>query len=184
MKHIIESGIKNSMPYKAYRNLVEDLAKRGENSGRDKSAELVNFTKLNDRRMKRWDKTLKVSVASKKRLSRFKTKTIWLVIAESWCSDGANILPVLNKIAELNPYIKLRVILRDENLELMEVLGTYGPRPSEAQGYVTRFRALNGTLTKSFKEDLQHWYNNNKGQNIIEDITELLNELDSANVYQ
>ena len=35
-------------------------------------------------------------------------------------------------------------------------------------------------LTPEFKEDLQHWYNKNKGQNIIEDITGVLCELEPS----
>ncbi len=206
MKTIIQSGIKKSMPYKVYRNLVNDLAKKCATTGHNQSAALIKYTKLNDRRMKRWDKTLKVSAASKKRLSEFDMKVTWLVIAESWCGDAAHILPVLNKIAEINPNINYRVVLRDENPQLMDafltfgnraipkliiiddatgdVLDTYGPRPSEATGYVNRFKAMNGGLTDSFKQDLQHWYNDNKGQNVIDDITEILSELQSSTVYQ
>lgn len=206
MKRIIESGIKRSMSYKAYRALVRELALKSATTGLNQSQALINYTKLNDKRMKRWDKTLKVSAASRKKLLAFNSKITWLVIAESWCGDAAHILPVLNKIAEINPNITYRVVLRDSNPELMdafltfgnraipkliiidsasnEVLGTYGPRPSEAASYVNRFIATNGTLTQSFKEDLQYWYNENKGQNIIDDITELLNQLQSSNVYQ
>jgi hypothetical protein len=57
------------------------------------------------------------------------------------------------------------------------ILKTYGPRPTEATNYVNRYNAMYGSLTPEFKEDLQHWYNNNKGQNIIDDVTEILSEL-------
>lgn len=206
MKRIIESGIKRSMSYESYRNLVRALAQKSATTGNNQSEALINYTKLNDRRMKRWDKTLKVSVAAKRKLLKFDSKVTWLVIAESWCGDAAHILPVLNKIAEINPNITYRVVLRDENPELMnsfltfgnraipkliiidnassEVLGTYGPRPTEASSYVNRFIAMNGALTKSFREDLQHWYNDNRGKNIIDDITELLYQLESSNVFQ
>ena len=96
-------------------------------------------------------------------------------------------------------------MLRDENPELMdmfltnggraipkviimdnesgEVLNTYGPRPSEASSYVNRFKLKYGTLTPDFKEDLQHWYNKNKGQNIIDDTVKILEQLETT-VYQ
>ncbi|SEP93304.1 Thiol-disulfide isomerase or thioredoxin [Hyunsoonleella jejuensis] len=206
MKTIIESGIKKSMPYQAYRDLVEDLVEKRATTGHEQSTALINYTKLNAKRMRRWDKTLKVSDAAKKRLSKFDMKVTWLVITESWCGDAAHILPVLNKIAEMNPNINYRLVLRDENPKLMDafltygnraipkliiidnatgnILNTYGPRPSEATGFVNRFKAMNGTLTESFKQDLQHWYNDNKGQNVIDDITEILSQLQSATVYQ
>jgi hypothetical protein len=125
-----------------------------------------------------------------------------VVITESWCGDAAHVLPAINKIAELNDNIEMKVVLRDENLELMdafltnggraipkvimvddatgEVLNTFGPRPSEATNLVNRFKAENGSLTPEFKEDLQYWYNKNKGQNIIKDITKILSEVSAV----
>ena len=196
MNNIIKSGLENSMSYDAYRNLMIQLAEEEDTTGDEKSAARIDFTKLSSRRMKRWDKTLKINEASKKRLIDFDASVTWLVITESWCGDAAHVIPVLNKVAELNPKINLRLVLRDENPELMDmfltdgnksipkmimiddetgaVLDTYGPRPSEATGYVKRFKAIHGALTPEFKEDLQHWYNKNKGVAIVEDVTEML----------
>lgn len=63
-----------------------------------------------------------------------------------------------------------------------DVLGTFGPRPSEATSLVNRYIAKYGVITQEFKEDLQHWYNDNKAQSIIEDLTSMLCEL-KPNVY-
>ena len=56
-----------------------------------------------------------------------------------------------------------------------EVLNTFGPRPSEATQMVVNYKEEHGMLTPEFKEDLQRWYNKNKGQNVIEDLVNLLN---------
>ena len=146
--------------------------------------------------MKRWDKTVKISESAEERLSNFHGDVTWLVITESWCGDAAHVIPVLNKLADRNAGIDLKLVFRDENPELMdqfltnggraiaklimidntsgEVLDTFGPRPSEATKLVNDYKAEHGTLTPEFKEDLQIWYNRNKGQNIIEDILDLL----------
>ncbi|MBC3758203.1 thioredoxin family protein [Hyunsoonleella sp. SJ7] len=196
MDAIIKSAINKSISYPAYRELVKQFALEQATTGNEQTQAHVNFTKLNERRMKRWDKTLKVSESAKKRLEEFDGKITWLVITESWCGDAAHVLPALNKIAEITPNINYRVVLRDDNPKLMdayltngnraipkviiiddttgEVIATYGPRPSEAASYVKRFKAMNGQLTPEFKEDLQHWYNSNKGKNVIEDVTEIL----------
>ncbi|CAH8284621.1 thiol-disulfide isomerase/thioredoxin [Mariniflexile fucanivorans] len=201
MKSIVSKSLKNGMTYLAYRTLVKQLSEQNSTTGNEKTEDLATFTKLNDKRMNRWDKTLKVSDAAQKKINEFETKVTWLVITESWCGDAAHVLPVLNKIAELNSYIDLKIVLRDENLELMDafltngslsvpklimvenetgnVVNTYGPRPSEATSLVNRYKAKYGVLTPDFKEDLQHWYNNNKGQNIIDDVTDMLYELQS-----
>jgi thiol-disulfide isomerase/thioredoxin len=196
---IINAGIKNSITYQEYRNLVKQLVEKNGNTGPEQNEDLANYTKLNDRRMKRWDKTIKVSEEDKKQIEAYEKKTTWLVITESWCGDAAHVLPAVNKVAELNDNIEMKVVLRDENLDLMDafltnggraipkvimiddatgdVLNRFGPRPSEATNLVNRFKAENGGLTPEFKEDLQYWYNKNKGQNIIKDITKILSEV-------
>lgn len=199
MNQIIQKSLDKSISYQDYRLLVKQLANENSNTGKEKTEALANYTKLNDKRMKRWDKTIKISDTAKKKILDYNQKTTWLIITESWCGDAAHVIPALNKIAELNTNIDVKIVLRDENLELMdmfltnggraiakvvmidnstgEVLNTYGPRPSEATSYVNRFKAKHGKLTPEFKEDLQHWYNKDKGQNIIEDITKLLCQL-------
>lgn len=202
MDTIIAESIKRSMSYQDYRTLVKQLAEENSTTGSDKTEALANYTKLNDRRMKRWDKTIKVAGDTQLRIERFGESVTWLVITESWCGDAAHVMPVLNKLANLNDKIDFKVVLRDENPELIdafltnggraipkvimldnisgEVIDTFGPRPSEARGYVNRFKAENGALTPEFKEDLQHWYNKDKGQNIIADLTEMLCRLEPS----
>jgi len=200
MHPIIKESINGSISYRDYRELVEQLADEHSNTGIEKTEALANYTKLNDRRMRRWDKTIKISKETQQKISEFNQKMTLLIITESWCGDAAHVIPALNKMAELNPNIDVKLVLRDENLELMDmfltkggraipkvimiddetgaVLSTYGPRPSEASSYVNRFIAKNGSLTPEFKEDLQHWYNGDKGQNIIKDVIEILSQLE------
>jgi len=201
---IINSGLKNSVTYQAYRDLVKNLVEENASTGPVQNDDLANYTRLNDKRMKRWDKTIKITEEDRKRIEAFDKKSTWVVITESWCGDAAHVLPAINKMAELNDNIDLKVVLRDENLELIdafltnggraipkvimiddatgEVLNTFGPRPSEATNLVNRFKAENGGLTPEFKEDLQHWYNKDKGQNIIKDVAKILTEVSPINV--
>lgn len=193
---LIEQGLQQSITYQEYRNLVNHLAETNDTTGNEKTVALINYTKLNARRMKRWEKTLKVNDKTRKLISEFNQSITWLVITESWCGDAAHVLPVVNVLAALNANIELRIVLRDEHPELMDmfltngaraiaklimidneaeaVVDTFGPRPSEATKMVNNFKAEHGRLTPGFKEDLQLWYNRNKGQNIIDDITQIL----------
>ncbi|AXP80277.1 hypothetical protein CJ739_1186 [Mariniflexile rhizosphaerae] len=199
MKSIIAQSINRGISYQAYRELVKQLVEQKTTTGKDKTRVLAHYTKLNDKRMNRWDKTLKIPKVAQQKISGFEQPITWLVIVESWCGDGAHVLPVLNKMTELNNLINLKIVLRDENPELMDlfltnksrsipklimidtktgdVLNSYGPRPSEATSLVSRYIAKYGILTPEFKEDLQHWYNNDKGQNVIDDVTNMLCEL-------
>lgn len=198
MNTVLKDSLKGSMSYASYRSLVKLLVEDNSNSGIEKSESLAEYTKLNDRRMNRWDKTFKISDADKTILSNFNDNISWLVITESWCGDAAHIVPVLNKMAEFIN-INFRVVLRDENLELMdmfltngaqsipklvmidnvsgEVLNTYGSRPEEATKMVIDYKEKHGSLTPEFKEELQLWYNKNKGQAIVSDITKILCQL-------
>ena len=193
---IISASLKNSMTYAEYRTLVTTLVQEKSTTGNDKSEAMAEYTQLNDKRMQRWDKTAKVSDEMKAKIENFDRKVIWLVISESWCGDAAHIMPIINKVAELNDNIDYRVVLRDNNEALMnqfltnggksipklimidsetnEVLNTFGPRPQVATAMVEEFKANNDTITEEFKTDLQRWYNTDKGQSTIEDLVSLL----------
>ena len=195
IKKIIKESLDNSMSYKEYRLLMADLVKTQATTGLDKSLDMVAYTVLNEQRMKRWDKTIKVSAEAQEKIKSYKGDVTWLVLTESWCGDAAHVIPVINKIAELNANIHLKLVLRDENDALMqqfltnggksipklimidntsgEVLGTFGPRPDAATQLVKDYLAEHGTITEEFKEILQGWYNKDKGQNTISDLLKL-----------
>ena len=200
MSLIIKNSLQKSTSYQTYRDLVKQLAVQESTTGTEKTENLVEYTKLNDRRMKRWDKTLKVSDDFKTKIAEFKEKVTWLVITESWCGDAAHIMPAINKVAELNENISFKTVLRDENEDLMnlfltngnksipklimiddasgEVVSTFGPRPNIATQLVNDYKAEFGALTPEFKQDLQVWYNKDKGESTIEDLTQMLCELE------
>jgi len=198
VQNIISDSLKNAMSYEQYRDLVRDLVANNSTTGNEKTEALVNYTMLNDKRMKRWDKSVKVSETAQESIKAFSQKVTWLVLTESWCGDAAHIMPVINKVAEYNPNIDYKIVLRDENDDLMnafltnggkaipklimlntetlEVLNTFGPRPSVATQLVNDYKAEHGKLTPEFKEDLQRWYNKDKGQSVIEDLVNLLEQ--------
>lgn len=194
--HIKDSLLK-SRSYSKYRNEVIEFVANNSTSGNEKTEDLSNYTRLNDNRMRRWDKTLKVSDEVKEMLSHFKGDVTWLVLTESWCGDAAHVIPVLNKIAELSDNIDLKLVYRDENEDLMsnflthgnksipklimidnrsgEVMDTYGPRPALVTELVNDYKSKHGSLTLEFKEELQQWYNTDKGENTMRDLLKLLN---------
>ncbi len=190
------TALGNSYSYEEYRNLVEKLAAEGKSTGPVQTEALANYTQLNDRRMKRWDKTLRFSEEAVSKITAVSKKMTWTVLTESWCGDASPALPVMNKIAELNPNIELRVVLRDENTDLMnqfltnggmsipklivrddvsnEVAADWGPRSANATKLVEDHKALHGMIKPEFKQDIQVWYNKDKGQSILADLLLLL----------
>lgn len=196
IKEIINKSLDKSISYLQYRDEVAEFVANNSTSGKEKTEALINYTTLNERRMKRWDKTIKVPDEIIESLSNFKENVTWLVLTESWCGDAAHVIPVIHKIAELSDNIDLRFVYRDENEDLMnefltnggksipklimidnhsgDVFDTYGPRPSKATLLVNNYKQNHGTLTPEFKEELQHWYNADKGQTTINDLVKLL----------
>ncbi|CAM1348733.1 thioredoxin family protein [Tenacibaculum insulae] len=195
MKKVIENSLKKAISYSEYRVFVKELLAQGKSTGPNQSDDLLNYSLLNDKRMKRLDKTMKVSEETIAKLKDVKEPQTWLVLTEGWCGDAAQNLPVINKLAEESENINLKVVLRDENLDLMdgfltnggraipklialdkdnEVIGTWGPRPDVATKMVADYKEKNGSIDAKFKEDLQVWYNKNKGGNLQENLVSLL----------
>ncbi|WP_435261518.1 thioredoxin family protein [Tenacibaculum sp. nBUS_03] len=128
MKEIIEKSLSKAMSYDDYRGLVDKLIKEGKSTGENQSEDLLNYSVLNDKRMKRLDKTLHLSSDSIENVKKVTEKQTWLVLTEGWCGDAAHNLPMINKIAKENSNIDLQLVLRDENLELMDSFLTNGGR--------------------------------------------------------
>ena len=195
MDKVIEQSLENSYTYLEYRKLVSDLSEKGESTGPIQTEVLAQYTQLNNRRMRRWDKTLKFSEEAVAKIKSIKHNIEWVVVTESWCGDAAPALPVMHKITELNPNISLSLILRDENLQVMNqfltngsmsipkliaineeesVVATWGPRSINATQLVDAFKEEHGALTSEFKQDLQVFYNKDKGQSVLQDLLRLL----------
>ncbi len=196
LPQLIEQGISNSYTYHEYRKLVNDLLVENKSTGHEQSEALTKYSMLNDRRMKRLDKTLKIDESIKEAFASKDTNVTWVVLTEGWCGDAAHSLPVLNKLAELNNNIDLKIVSRDDHHELMNnfltnggraipklivyntktkaVLNTWGPRPSVATQMVNEYKEKHGALDPKFKEDLQIWYNKDKGVNIAVDLLQVL----------
>ncbi len=196
IKKLVEKGLDRAISYDDYRTMVSDLVEKGLSTGPEQTEALLNYSTLNDRRMKRLGKTVKLSPEIENVATDFAGDITWLVLTESWCGDAAQTMPVMDKIAKLNDGIDFKVILRDENLELMdefltngnrsipkliavdnatgEITNTWGPRPSTATKMVQDYKEAHGALTPEFKQNLQVWYNKDKGQDTAKDLAALL----------
>ena len=128
MKKIIKKSLENSYSYQDYRLLIQQLLSDGKSTGPNQSEELTNYSLLNETRMKRLDKTIKISEEVADEIQKIDDPQTWLLITESWCGDATQNLPIINKMAKLNDKIELKFVLRDENLELMDLFLTNNSR--------------------------------------------------------
>lgn len=198
MNTIITQSINNSISYNSYRSIIKKLLSENLSTGPEQSEYILNYSILNDKRMDRLDKTIQLSENTKNTLNQLDKEVTMLVISEGWCGDAAQILPVLNKMAEATSKITLKIVFRDENPELMDkyltnggksipivlmineenkALSSWGPRPSIAAKMVLDYKEKHGIIDEDFKKDLQIWYNKDKGNTIQQDIIALLKAL-------
>ena len=195
MKRITRDIIEKAWTYDEYRTNVNELFEQGKSTGDNHSEAIMNYTKLNIFRMKRLDKTTRLTENALAQIQKENRKITWLVITEAWCGDAAQIIPVLNKLAEENENISLKMILRDENLEVMdqfltngtrsipilivldseslEVLNSWGPRPVEVQEMVMEAKSNAANHPEDSKEiweeakkNAQLWYTKDKSKTI------------------
>lgn len=196
MKSIVKKAVSNSLSYTEYRNLVAKFAEEGKTTGKIPTEDYIVFTKLNEARMHRLDKTMQVTDETKSFLENLKKEYTWIVIAESWCGDAAQILPVINKMASVSDKINLRIVLRDDNEELMnqfltngtksipkliivdkesnDVIADFGPRPIGAKQLILDYKAEHGVVDETAKIELQKWYLQDKGISTQNEIIELM----------
>jgi len=113
-----------------------------------------------------------------------------LVLAEDWCGDASNTVPVLARLADLAPGVELRILRRDEYPELMDQyltngsrsipivialdrdsreLGHWGPRPAELQSWVLAERAR-GTPKEEIYPSVRKWYARDHGETTLREV--------------
>ncbi len=157
-------------------------------------ADYLNYTKLNQSRIKRWLKTGKLSEAIIEKIKSISVAQKWIVITEPWCGDAAHIVPFLQMMADVNDNISIDFELRDAEPHRInhyltnggkaipkliiqnnqgEEIANWGPRPTECQALYEQLKAENMPMA-DLKTALQNWYNKNEGQALMMEIAALL----------
>lgn len=201
MKTFVAQALFRSHSYPEYRKLMADLLKEGKSTAVEQTQERTHYSELNEARMHRLDKTIKITEENSAKLKTLNKSYLWIVLTESWCGDAAQILPVLNKmVLEANQKIELKLVLRDENTALMNhfltnkakaipkliiidkatgsVVGDWGPRPQGAIDLIESYKEKFGIIDETAKTELQLWYLHDKGVSTQNEIIQLLQHLE------
>ena len=180
-----------------YEKQFQEILDGHNNSYPYDSDDYVNYVKMNQARMNRWKKRGKIAPELVEMIKNIDQPQNWLLITEPWCGDAAHSHPFIGKLAELNSNITLTVQNRDaadseidqyltnggKSIPILVVrdadgndLFHWGPRPKEAQAMVMSQKTNTVMSDDDKKQEIQKWYNKDKGQNILEDLTRLLLE--------
>ncbi len=197
MSHITREVVDNGMSYQKYLEVINTLLTEGKTTGPKQSENLVQYTKLNMQRMHRMDKTTKLGDEIKQVMGGIEQEQIWVVLSEGWCGDAAINVPVISQIADLSDKVSLKLVLRDEHLEIMDdyltnggraipkliavdaktlsEIFTWGPRPQPAQKMMMEYKVDNKGLSKGeFTKKIQMWYLKDKAQTLQKEFSELI----------
>lgn len=177
------SDFEKGMSYDQYIELITALLAEGKTTGPNQSESMANYARLNAQRMDRIHKTTSLEPELLQTLATMKPQH-WVVLTEGWCGDAANSVPVMDLVAKASDgKIRLTILLRDENLKIMDQyltdggrsipklivldadtlqeLHAWGPRPEPAQRLMMEHKAhpIEG---RDIYRELQQWYNEDK----------------------
>jgi hypothetical protein len=182
------------LTYAAYLQIMEQQAGQATAGLSEEEIERIQFTRLNLHRTQRIARTYEVSTELAALLGRIQQPQLWMVLTEPWCGDSAQCLPHIATMAAQNSAIDLRILLRDENLDIMDLyltagnrsipqlvalatdgqeLWRWGPRPVEAQALFTEAKSV-GLEKPQIMEKLHLWYGRNRGKTLESEFIALL----------
>ena len=157
--------------------------------------EYLDYARLNWSRMNRWLKKGQLDQQLIDTIARITEPQQWIVITEPWCGDAAHTVPFLHLAGELSPLISVSYELRDaepfrinsyltnggKSIPKLVIrdqkgddLAVWGPRPAACQEIYQTLMA-SGAGFEQVKTDLQHWYNQDKGQSAQTELLALIN---------
>ena len=95
--NLIQNSFHKAYSYSSYRNIIKRLISEGKSTAKEHNDALLDYSILNDKRMDRLDKTLKITDETFNSIQNLKHGLTFLVISEGWCGDAAQVVPIINK---------------------------------------------------------------------------------------
>ncbi|MEQ9405321.1 MAG: thioredoxin family protein [Cyclobacteriaceae bacterium] len=193
---LFKQSFERAISPEGYMNLLQEYSAAGKTTGPKQAEDLIHYTRLNAQRGRRIFKTWTLNQELVEKIKSIGEKQTWLLLTESWCGDAANSVPVISRLANQNPSIDLKVLLRDSNLEIMDQyltnggrsipklividqgfneLFTWGPRPQQAQDLYSEWRNSENRIPYSeFHLLMQQWYNQDKGEAVQRELLKFI----------
>ena len=138
-------------------------------------------------------KRVTIPVEISARVEALKGRWHLLVLNEDWCGDSVNIVPIIAKLSESVSNMDMRILARDENLDIMDShltgtsrsipivilldqkyqeCGWWGPRPRELQKWVVE-KGMKLPKEERYKE-VRTFYARDHGLTTMRELTEML----------
>lgn len=182
------------LSYSAYINEVKERLSNIEKAGDPDG--FAQYYSMNLKRMERLDKTFQLTDEQKTQIKNKNLDFRLMTISEGWCGDAAQSVPVVQKMME-EFEVENRFVFRDDNRELMDAYLTdgargipifigidkdgnelfhFGPRPKHGMDMLKKHKDDPENYTETqFHQDLQVWYNEDKGVSTFNEFMETMN---------
>lgn len=182
----MEAYWKKAVPFEEYHDIIQ---KKTEYSDKD----LVSKYQLSLKRVEHIINNYVPDTEQQKIFEEKKFNGKILIIAEGWCGDCSQSVPVINTFFKKN---SVKILQRDENLDLIRkfltngnvsvpiviflndennVITHWGPRTKYGKDLLAKHKTDPENYPKeAFLSDLHNYYNNNNGVDIIDEILSLL----------
>lgn len=180
----------------AYADFMNRTAERlGNVAPEDEPARTrFGYLPINFQRSTRIHRTFRMPDDLATAVAAIEAPQFWMLLTEDWCGDSAQSLPIIARIAEANPHITLRILDRDDHIDIMDRYRTnggrsipklvafdgdgnecysWGPRPEPAARLVSELVA-EGVDKDERNKRLHLWYGRDRGATIAAELTAVL----------
>ena len=187
-------ALPEGIPYDVFLDEMRQKVEAGAESLDEAERNLFEYVRLNYQRSQRVHRTYTVSDDLRALIANIAEPQRWLVLTEDWCGDSAQTIPYVAEMAALNPNVELRILQRDDHLDIMDQYLTdgkrsipivvafdhqgyelfrWGPRPADAAALFQAEREAGVPKAEIYKK-LHLWYGRNRGQAVEAEFKALL----------
>ncbi len=182
------------LTYDAYKDAWQEKLRRSMAELSSDERRYQHYARYNWERAEAVEEQYTASEELKEIMAAIDTPHLWMVLTDDWCGDSAFSLPVIARAASLSDHVTLRILRRDDNLDIMdqyltngsrsipklvaftedgEEIFDWGPRPAAAAALRENLIA-EGAEGRDVVEPLIAWYEEGGYQDVEEELLTLL----------
>lgn len=178
------------LTYTAYTEAWEEKLNRSMAELSSDERRYLHYVRYNWERAAAVEQAYTASAELKEVMAAISSPQLWMVLTDDWCGDSAFSLPIIARAASLSDQVTLRILRRDDNLDIMdqyltngsrsipklvafsedgEELFQWGPRPADAAALREKLIA-EGAEGKDVVEQLIGWYEDGGYEDVEEEL--------------
>jgi hypothetical protein len=188
--------LRHTLSWEPYYALIKQYIETDDKPEIYRPEKMLRYTAANLQRMDTIRSYITIESKLYNQLDTLATDWIWVVLAEPWCGDVSQILPVLYTIAGCSDHITFRILQSDSYPEVMDryttdgsrsipilvcidsqtgkEIGIWGPRPKVLQNMVKENKDRTDISFGDKVRMIHSWYEADKSRSIQEEFIDLI----------